>query len=292
MVTVRIKGGLGNQLFQYASSYAISKRLEQGLLIDNSFFSSQTLRGYKLPYLNVEYTKVDDDRDAVVELYKNKFINKLLRMAKCSNLPIKNGTYFLETKSKVMDDLFTICKDSLYLDGYFQSEEYFKEYRKELLEQFTPNYVAEQEYLDELSKIENCNSIAVHVRRGDFLKAQHDFSSFHYLLSEQYYIRTLEYVVEHIDNPCFFWFSDDIDWVKSCFGEKSNYHFVQLHTKHADIDELMLMKNCRHIICANSTFSWWASWLNENRDVLHICPEKPYGGLDMIPSSWVKIAVE
>ena len=90
----------------------------------------------------------------------------------------------------------------------------------------------------------------------------------------------------------FFWFSDDIDWVKQNFGERENFRFVSLHTKHADIDEMMLMKNCKHIIAANSTFSWWASWLNEHKDALHICPAKRYGNLHMIPENWIKIGVE
>ena len=60
----------------------------------------------------------------------------------------------------------------------------------------------------------------------------------------------------------------------------------------ADIDEMMLMKNCKHIIAANSTFSWWASWLNEHEDALHICPARRYGNLHMIPENWIKIAVE
>lgn len=65
-----------------------------------------------------------------------------------------------------------------------------------------------------------------------------------------------------------------------------------MRTKHPDIDELMLMKNCKHIIAANSTFSWWASWLNENTDAMHICPAKRYGNANMIPDNWIKISVE
>lgn len=124
------------------------------------------------------------------------------------------------------------------------------------------------------------------------MSAQNDPNPNHYLLGEQYYHNALKYVTEHLENPVFFWFSDDIDWVKKNFGEKGNFRFVSLHTKHADIDEMMLMKNCKHIIAANSTFSWWASWLNEHEDAMHICPAKRYGNLYMIPDGWIKIAVE
>ncbi len=292
MIVVRIKGGLGNQLFQYASAYSISRRLKQKLLIDNSFFSSQTLRGYKLQYLNIENKEISEKKDIFVAIYKNKFINKFMRIVGFSNLPISNGTYFLETKLELMDDFFSPSKDNLYLDGYFQSEGYFKEYRDDFIKQFSPNYTLEDEYLDELSKINNCESIAVHVRRGDFLKAQYDFTPFHYLLDESYYYNAIGYINNHIENPTFFWFSDDVEWVKSKFGERNNYQFVSLHTKHPDIDEMMLMKNCKHVVGANSTFSWWASWLNENENAMHICPSKCYGNKDMVPNSWIKIDIE
>lgn len=92
--------------------------------------------------------------------------------------------------------------------------------------------------------------------RGDFISAQKEKVPLHYLLSRQYYQRALECINECIENPVFFWFSDDIDWAKQNFGEKENFRFVSLRTKHTDIDEMMLMKNCKHIVAVNSTFSW------------------------------------
>lgn len=181
---------------------------------------------------------------------------------------------------------------SIYLDGYYQSEKYFREYKVDLIKQFTPNYPSEAEYESVLAEIQGREAVAVHVRRGDFLSAQNDPNPNHYLLGEQYYHNALKYVTEYLENPVFFWFSDDIDWVKQNFGERENFRFVSLHTKHADIDEMMLMKNCKHIIAANSTFSWWASWLNEHEEAMHICPAKRYGNLYMIPDGWTKIAVE
>ena len=133
------------------------------------------------------------------------------------------------------------------------------------------------------------NSVAIHVRRGDFLSAQHDPNPNHYLLGEAYYANALRYMDAQLDHPMYFWFSDDIEWVKQNFGERDNYRFVNLHTQYADIDEMMLMKHCNHIIAANSTFSWWAAWLNEHENVLRIVPEKRYGNAHMIPSDWKKV---
>ena len=204
----------------------------------------------------------------------------------------KNSIYLLECRSDLVKAFPEIKADNIYLDGYYQSEQYFEKYKDDLRRQFIPNYSSEAAYDAALAEIERCEAVAVHVRRGDFLSVQNDPNPNHYLLGEQYYHNALEHIYEHLENPTFFWFSDDIDWVIHHFGEKENFRFVSLHTKHADIDELMLMKNCRHIITANSTFSWWASWLNENRDALHICPAKRYGNLHMIPKNWIKIAVK
>ena len=292
MVTIRIKGGLGNQLFQYAAAYSLAKKLNQKLELDNSFFPQQSLRGFKLGQLNIACADIAGAQALLLELYKNKYLNKILRKANIRVLPCGGGRkYLLETRSDIVPEFFDINQANIYIDGYYQSAEYFGLYRNDLIKQFTPNYPSEQEYEDVLSKVVGCESVAIHVRRGDFLSAQNDPNPNHYLLGEQYYHNALRYVNDHIKNPMFFWFSDDIDWVKKNFGEKENFQFVSLHTKHADIDEMMLMKNCRHIIAANSTFSWWASWLNEKENALHICPAKRYGNLHMIPENWIKIEV-
>lgn len=293
MVTIRIKGGLGNQLFQYAAGYALAKRMNQKLKLDSSFFPQQTLRGFKLGYLNVTFGDVVVHQSGLVKTYKNKYLNKTLRKANVRALLCgKQTKYLLETRSDIVPEFFTISAPNIYLDGYYQSEKYFREYKVDLIKQFTPNYPSEAEYESVLAEIQGREAVAVHVRRGDFLSAQNDPNPNHYLLGEQYYHNALKYVTEHLENPVFFWFSDDIDWVKQNFGERENFRFVSLHTKHADIDEMMLMKNCKHIIAANSTFSWWASWLNEHEEAMHICPAKRYGNLYMIPDGWTKIAVE
>ncbi len=261
--------------------------------LDSSFFPQQTLRGFKLGYLNVTFGDVVEHQSGLVKAYKNKYLNKTLRKANVRALPCgKQTKYLLETRSDIVPEFFTISAPNIYLDGYYQSEKYFREYKADLIKQFTPNYPSEAEYESVLAEIQGREAVAVHVRRGDFLSAQNDPNPNHYLLGEQYYHNALKYVTEHLENPVLFWFSDDIDWVKKNFGEKENFRFVSLHTKHADIDEMMLMKNCKHIIAANSTFSWWASWLNEHKDAMHICPAKRYGNLYMIPDGWIKIAVE
>ena len=291
MITVRIKGGLGNQLFQYAAAYALAKRLNQDVRLDISFYPNQTLRGYKLEYLNIEKSEIANKFPLSISFLKNRYINKGLRMLHVSTIG-KHPLYLLETLSDIVPQYYSVNSNDIYIDGYYQSEKYFKEYKNELIKQFSQNYNPEKEYLECLDEIKRTTSIAVHLRRGDFLKAQYNNNPNHYLLGEEYYQNSREFVEKKVDNPTFFWFSDDIEWVQHHFDRRDNFRFVTMRTKHPDIDELMLMKNCKHIIAANSTFSWWASWLNENTDAMHICPSKRYGNANMIPDNWIKISVE
>ena len=285
---MRIKGGLGNQLFQYASAYALSKRLNQKLVFDPSFTANMTARGYKLPLLRVDTDEIVfmEQLPKKVTFLKNLYVNKACRMLNLAKHDCGSCVYWLETKDEWQPDFFSIEEDNLYVDGYFQSENYFKQHRKELLKQIQPKYEAEQDYLKALSDIQRYNSVAVHVRRSDFKK---DNCEFHYLLDETYYQHAIQKIRTEVENPVFFWFSDDMEWVKEHIGASNDFHFMCIKTKHGDIDDMMLMKNCKHIITANSTFSWWAAWLNEHEDAIRIVPKKPYGMEGMIPENWNKV---
>lgn len=293
MITVRIKGGLGNQLFQYAAAYALASRLQQEMSMDTTFYPKQTLRGFKLNQLHVDYGDVTDIDDPMIRILKNKYINKAMRKMNRRVLPCgRDSVFLLETRSDIVPEFFDLRKSYIYLDGYYQSEQYFQQHREELLKQFTPIYQPADAYKEVLKHITATNSVAIHVRRGDFISAQNDHNPNHYLLGESYYANALRYMDAQLDRPTYFWFSDDIEWVKKNFGERDNYCFVNLHTQNADIDEMMLMKHCNHIIAANSTFSWWAAWLNEHENALRVVPEKRYGNAHMIPESWIKVSVK
>lgn len=285
---MRIKGGLGNQLFQYAAAYALSKRLGQEFAFDPYFTTNMTLRGYKIPQLCISCDKIvsAEQLPSKVQILKNACVNKACRIFNMAKHRCGDYLYWLETKDEWQADFFTIESENLYVDGYFQSEDYFKKYRAELLDQFRPNYEPEEEYLKVLDEIKKCTAVAVHVRRTDFKK---DNCKFHYLLDEDYYKKAIIEMKNRVENPVFFWFSDDMKWVKEHIGKEDDFRYVNIKTTHGDIDDMMLMKNCSHIITANSTFSWWAAWLNEHENAIRIVPKKPYGMERMIPKKWVQL---
>lgn len=293
MIVVRLKGGLGNQLFQYASALSLAMNKKLPLRMDVSFYKEQKLRGYKLRELNIDYSEkiIDSELPVTIKVIRNRYVNKTLRKLGLRHI-VCSQNYIACLDEMPSLESINPCKN-YYLDGYYQSEKYFSDQRENLLHQLTPKYDAEPEYEQILQLIRNCNSVAVHVRRGDFAtQKDRTVGKQHYLLGERYYQNTLNYMANKVSSPEFFWFSDDIDWVKENFGNRTDFHFVHLNTTHLDIDELMLMKNCKHIITANSTFSWWAAWINENENAIKVCPARRYGNIDMIPGNWVKIAVE
>ena len=287
MIIVRIKCGLGNQLFQYAAAYALSRRLKQPLQLE---CLPADQRPYRLDQLNViaETIKNPEQIPWGIGVINNKYVKRVMRVLHLQYCRLWNVAFLWETYDRFIKEFFTVNVNTVYLDGYFQSELYFKPYKAELQKHFTPRYSADSSYLQVLSEINNCNAVAVHVRRGDFKTSVHPF---HYLLTEDYYKRAIAYIRKRVDSPVFFWFSEDFEWVREHFAEERDFRFVSIKTKNGDIDDMMLMKNCKHIITANSTFSWWAAWLNEHEDAIRIVPAKPFGIKEMIPDNWVKLPI-
>lgn len=286
MIIVRIKYGLGNQLFQYAAAYALSRRLNQPFLLE---CLPADQRPYRLDCLNIISETIKNPEQIPRELFiiNNKYVKRAMRALHLQYCCFWNVAFLWEICGFVKE-FFTVNANTVYLDGFFQSELLFKPYKAELQKQFTPRYSAGSSYLQVLNEINNCNSVAVHVRRGDFTTSFHPF---HYLLTEGYYIGAIEYIRKRVEPPVFYWFAEDFEWVREHFTEERDFRFVNIKTQNSDIDDMMLMKNCKHIITANSTFSWWAAWLNEHEDAICIAPAKPFGVTEMIPDNWVKLPV-
>ena len=288
MIIMRMQGGLGNQLFQYAAAWALSKRLQQpfGLYVNEL----KEDRAFRLSQLNISVKKVLKPEEMFPEfsVINNKYVNQALRKLDIAQWSFGNCLYFQQLEDRFQEEFFTVQAENIYLNGFFQCIKYFKEYRTDLLRQFTPAYAAESSYIRMLDQIQHCNSVAVHVRRGDFQLSPHRF---HYLLTETYYKKAIAYIRERVPSPVFFWFSEDYEWIYETFGHEDNFYFPGIPSENGDINDIMLMKQCKHIIMANSTFSWWGAWLNEQEGAICIVPEKPFITEGSIPDSWIKFPV-
>ncbi|OXA92205.1 alpha-1,2-fucosyltransferase [Flavobacterium hercynium] len=273
MIVVQLVGGLGNQLFQYAAAKSLAKSKKQKLYIDISQFESYKLHNYALNNFNI-----------VSNIYKkpNKYVRRIQRLYKKSIL-------YKETDFGYNSNLSALKGDPVFLEGYFQSEKYFLKHEKEIRKDFEIKVTLKKITKDTIAKIESVNSVSIHFRRGDYLN-----NPLHNTSKDEYYKRALEIIESKVENPVFFVFSDDIDWVKLNFSTKRETIFVDFNDASTNFEDLKLMATCKHNIIVNSSFSWWGAWLNKNPDKIVVAPEiwfndNSINTEDIIPTNWFKI---
>jgi hypothetical protein len=264
LVISKITGGLGNQMFQYAIAKSIARRNNDNFTLDTSFYPKQTLRKYELNLFNIEK-------------FLPKSENIIYKSLKKIRLNSRN--YYVEKNISEYDDNVFKYKKNIFLDGYWQNEKYFKDIKDEIIKDFTKTYATDNESKLYLKQIINLNSVSIHVRRGDYIN-DHQVNKNHGICDLEYYKKTIEYLNSNFNNLTYIIFSDDMDWCKDNFNFLADKIFID-NTKTA-LDDLELMKNCKHNIIANSTFSWWGAWLNENQNKIVIAPKRWF-----LKSEWV-----
>jgi hypothetical protein len=283
MIIVKITGGLGNQLFQYALGRALSLKLECELVLDISFYPQQTLRKYELDKFNVK-ARLATDQEVRKAGAGNHFIARIIR--KLGLISILYPNYIKERESVKYVKEIDECKLGFYLDGYWQNPKYFELYKRQLCEDFVPVEDISKQAIEWLKKIKETNSISLHVRRGDYVQNVHT-NSVHGTCSLNYYRDAIEHIQQKIDFPVFYIFSDDMHWCKDNIDFINNVNFVD--DTNTAIDDLMLMKNCKANIIANSTFSWWAAWLSNNEITIYPKAwfnEAPSNLVSLFPVNW------
>lgn len=289
MITVKIEGGLGNQMFQYAAGRMLSVKHTVPLSLDLSAFAVDkssgiyTGRKFELDQLNIKSTISNEEK------VKSTFFRKLKDK-------ISGKQYYYE-ETLNFDNSVLDLPSNAYLEGYFQSEKYFSVIRDVLLEEF--RYPVQErdkeEFLFFSKQIQRTNSVAIHVRRGDF--ANNEFiQSVHGTCSVEYYDEAIKKLSELFNPASFFLFSDDLDWAVRNIGKSFTVIPVKLETANAHFLEMRLMSQAKANIIANSSFSWWAAWLNSNPEKRVIAPEKWYVDTvknnqtsDLLPDSWIRL---
>lgn len=286
MITLLLKGGLGNQMFQYAAAKTLANKLNTKLILDVSALSktlrwgvNPNIRAYELNiFQGVRERKINKNRSIITRLI-NKF-----------------------NKQNVFDEpAFTYCNDfwnispPVILNGYWQSEKYFAPCSTAIREAFTfPEIDENDRNFQIFTQIKNQTSVAVHIRRGDYLLQKN--LAFHGVCSLDYYEKSISFLKKQYPHACFFFFSDDTDWVKKELVHKiDKYTIVEGNNNHDAWKDMFLMSCCDHNIVANSSFSWWGAWLNKNTAKTVIAPEQwfqtseaYYSTADLIPSSWIR----
>lgn len=277
MIISTIKDGFGNQLFMYACGYAAARRFNNKLALDTTYLATSGLREYELAGLNVKYDKLYSINKALPYFLK-VILRKMLHA--CISLRFK---LYKERQTWQFDDNINKANGNLRLIGYWQSEKYFKEYRAEILKMLILNYQTTDSFKSILMKMKSSNSVAVHIRRGDYV-------ALGICLGKDYYQAAIRLIKEKVDNPVFFVFSDDMAYAKELFEEedKDRIHFVDYVAVNATLEDFFLMKSCSNNITANSSYSWWGAWANENNEKIVVCPKLEQNGI-LYPKEWIKL---
>lgn len=263
-IIIKLCGGLGNQMFQYAMGRALSLRSKQSLKFDTSWFSNMegyTPRKFQLDVFPVHYNPAAQKEIDSLIYAKENYLHYIFR-----TVFHKQRSF---AKAYIKEPCFTYCKDiknisfPVYLDGYWQSEKYFSDYRQQILQDFTfPPLPAESCHL--ASKIlATPDAVSLHVRRGDYVSNSKK-EGIHNICSQKYYNESLLYIKKHTNKPHIFVFSDEPEWCKSNL-ETFNFPttVVDLHNEKTCYHDMHLMTLCKHHIIANSSFSWWGAWLSQ-----------------------------
>ncbi|MFZ2150098.1 MAG: alpha-1,2-fucosyltransferase [Minisyncoccia bacterium] len=281
MITVRLKGGLGNQMFQYALGRALSIKNNTTLGLDIGFYDMNLnpKRQYDLEVFNI-----------AGKVLEQKEIPFLYRFCHKSKILDKITRYGFKEKSFDFDPQIFCRGSSLYIDGYWQSPKYFEDFEDEIRKDFTLKNPPVQNIEDLAKEIEHINSVCVHVRRGDYVGNKN-----HEIVDNEYYIKGIEYIKNHASVDKIYVFSDDIEWCKNSLKFEFSTVFVDsVYAGEKGEGHMFLMSKCKNFIIANSSFSWWAAWLSNNKEKIVICPkqwfpDKSIYTNDLIPKEWVRI---
>lgn len=298
MVTVCLRGGLGNQMFQYAAGLAVARKNDTSLVLDTAYLNDRfprrqfTFRTYDLDIfkLTPRFTVLSKISSAIP-------VPGIWLGADLATMQIKNALGWQravkEKKEFVFDPDVLNSGKNVFLWGFWQTPKYFEGIADEVRAAFSfkgpIEGIAEQIAED----IQRNNSVSIHVRRTDYTAAKYVKTYGKTDLS--YYDKAVSYIAERANNPKFYIFSDDIAWCKDNIrlsfptvyvgqdseGPKASYH-------------LQLMALCKHNIIANSTFSWWGAWLNANSEKVVIAPKRWTAGIaegegDFVSTEWIRV---
>ncbi len=297
MIIVRLKGGLGNQMFQYALGKNLSLKHSVELKIDKSFFEDRTIhhsftrRDYMLDFFNINEPFADDFTLQKLNKTKDPLFDRIIHKISNTDVPYYRRRHIFEKQNSFDDNIFHCPKDCL-IEGYWQSEKYFLNIKDLLQHLFEVKTAPTLKNKTTLASMSNTESVAIHFRRKDYIDNP-ETNQIHGTCSLQYYYDAIDIISSKIKNISLYIFSDDIDWVKNNFRTKYPTVYVDWNYELV-YEDFRLLSSCKYFITANSSFSWWAAWLNNNPEKIVIAPKKWFNDStidikDLMPEQWIKI---
>jgi Glycosyl transferase family 11 len=286
MIIARLLGGLGNQMFEYAFARRLALVNDTELKLDTTQFATakvHTPRHYELGVFNIKEVFATP---AEIKHFK-KFAPRNGKFGALHNFFFADENKYVRQRGFGFNPQYMKLGPDAYLEGLWASEKYFSDIHGVLLEDFTLKSTDEY-YQEILIDMNTTNSVSICFRRADFVNdpatAKH-----HGVTPLEYYYAAMKDIEAKIGDPVYFIFTDDPEWVKNNFKTDRPVRYVE----HADnpAQGLVLMSKCAHNIIANSTFSWWGAWLNQNKSKIVYSPKRWFNVerdiKDLIPESWI-----
>ena len=290
MILVELNGGIGNQMFQYAAAKSLALHHKTTLKLDISPGTDKSMpQELKPRQFDLHYFTLQDPIATAADLETFASKSTLGRLTEKTKPNHKRSIY--REPFFHYDKNFYNTEPDVYLKGLWQSEKYFFSFKNEIRNLFEFRIDTVRAFQDVINQLKNQNSVSIHIRRGDYLaKISLEVLG---LIPLEHYQNAIQLINSKIPGPSFYFFSDDIQWVKENF-QIPNATFVSGDISKDHIEDLYLMSQCRHNIIANSSFSWWGAWLNNNRRKMVIAPKKwfnkgPKDTQDLLPEEWIKI---
>jgi Glycosyl transferase family 11 len=296
MIVVNLKGGLGNQMFQYAAGAALAARHGVPLLLDLHSLQRNTQETNQFTPRNAELNifnlKIEEAPQELLQKFQSVTSTLHYRIRRNISESLVRYRIFQHDELNY-PELFSRLGGYTYLNGFFQSEKFFNSQQAYIRKLFTWRDPLNSANEAAAGKIAMCEAVSVHVRRGDYLKPA-NAALFGNICTAEYYQCALEKIKSEVSNPVFFIFSDDMPWVRNNLNTGAETHYIDFNTGHNSHLDMRLMSLCRHHIIANSSFSWWGAWLNANTNKKVIAPkvwihQSDAHIDDILPAEWIKM---
>ena len=295
-VIVRLQGGLGNQLFQYAAAQRLAVKNGVPLKLDatSGFQRDYYQRSYSLRhfFIKEDFAGTRDCLLGRLGRIRYRIYCRLNRP-----WPSEGSSYVPELSKRADPSVLDLrVNRAVYLDGFWQSEAYFRDIEDRLREELRFRGPHSQENVDMARSIQESPSVCVHIRQLHGiprtakpvpLDPQDPRSNF---VDTDYYDKAVQVLLRTVNDPHFFVFSDCPEWTRKNVRFDHPTTFVDHNDSERDYEDMWLMSGCKHFIIGNSTFSWWGAWLGSFKDKIVIAPSKGFSNTtDMMPRRWIVI---
>ena len=294
-IIVRIAEGLGNQLFMYANAYTLSKKYNRELLIDNTsgyFKKKNKIRNYELNNFSISDNIVN--KSLKFDTYPKDIIRKL---KKKFDLFYKNKSFLIEARDLKKKTSFHNIdlknySDTIYIEGHYESEKYFINYRDEIVQLFKIKDLLIEKNNKYYNDINASNSVSICIRQNRYSEGERkDYQKSIKFTKDtiDYIYKSIDYFKKNVEKPKFFIWSNDLSNLSNYFDEE-DFIFID-NKENKSLNDFYLFNFCKHFIVGPTSFHWWGAWLNQNPNKICLRPSNlnPSNNYDFWPENWISI---